>query len=630
MKNKIILIINLIFISAVLGFSILPVLGQSQITTIVDTGQDKFYNDSSTISEPMEEEAFYGQDANFSGNQPSYTLSADGLTVYDNNTGLTWQQSNSDNKLSYSQALDYVGTMNAQNYAGFSDWRLPTIKQLYSLIDFRGTDPPPEGLGTDGLKPFIDENYFEFEYGDTNAGERIIDAQWASSTLYVANNNLLFGVNFADGRIKGYGLSMFGSAKTFCVRLVRGNESYGTNDFTDNSDGTISDSATGLMWTQSDSEEGMTWESALEWAQLKNDQNYQGYSDWRLPDAKELQALVDYTRAPDTTGSAAIDPLFSTTAITNMAGQADYPFFWTGTTHLSSNGDVGRAVYVAFGRGLGLDNGTVVDVHGAGCQRSDPKYGLEADYPTSGNGPQGDVSRVFNFVRLVRDAGTYRELFAHVADGGLNGNYFRSYIILVNGQNQAVEGSLKFYDSEGEISRLSIDGENGLEFPFSIPARSSKILRTDGISDPVYVGWAAAITDAPISGMLQYSLETSAGKPLSEAGIQASPLAQELTASVQKNRATGLDTGMAIVNPAAKASIITILVKDQSEETVISEEIELEPGQHLSMFLSQLGELPDSFTGTILIDADSPIAATLIRTIDGLHSSSLPFSQVKN
>ena len=42
------------------------------------------------------------------------------------------------------------------------------------------------------------------------------------------------------------------------------------------------------------------------------------------------------------------------------------------------------------------------DVHGAGAQRSDPKAGDPGDYP-QGHEPQGDVIRVFNYVRLVRD-----------------------------------------------------------------------------------------------------------------------------------------------------------------------------------------------------------------------------------
>lgn len=49
-------------------------------------------------------------------------------------------------------------------------------------------------------------------------------------------------------------------------------------------------------------------------------------SDWRLPNVKALHSIVDYTRSPGTTESAAIDPLFNTTSITNEANQADYPF----------------------------------------------------------------------------------------------------------------------------------------------------------------------------------------------------------------------------------------------------------------------------------------------------------------
>jgi hypothetical protein len=43
----------------------------------------------------------------------------------------------------------------------------------------------------------------------------------------------------------------------------------------------------------------------------------------------------------------------------------------------------------------------LLDVHGAGAQRSDPKAGDPADYPY-GRGPQGDVIRINNYVRCVR------------------------------------------------------------------------------------------------------------------------------------------------------------------------------------------------------------------------------------
>jgi Protein of unknown function (DUF1566) len=375
---------------------------------IVDTGQTVCYDDETEIPCPDSSEFFFGQDAQHTGNTPSFTDNGDG-TISDNVTGLMWQQSSDsdgDGSIDASDKVTYQGAVTGESelsLGGYTDWRLPTIKELYSLINFSGTDPSGyEGSDTSGMIPFIDTEYFDFAYGDTSAGERIIDSQYASSNLYVADSQTLFGVNFADGRIKGYGLTLFGREKTFFVIYVRGNTSYGQNDFIDNGNATITDNATGLMWSQDDSGEGLSWKEALAWVDEINLLNYLGYSDWRLPDAKELQSILDYTRSPDTTGSAAIDPVFTTTEIVNEAGQTDYPFFWSSTTHVNWTNEPGRAgAYVAFGRSLGYMNGAWTDIHGAGSQRSDPKAGNPDDYPT-GNGPQGDAIRIYNYVRLVR------------------------------------------------------------------------------------------------------------------------------------------------------------------------------------------------------------------------------------
>lgn len=378
---------------------------QTSSYTVVDTGQTTCYENHLAITCPAAGASWYGQDAQHIGNQPSYTNNGDG-TITDNTTGLMWQQGYS-GKMTYDEALSGASSV---NLAGYTDWRLPTIKELYSLIDFSGTDPSGyPGNDTSGLIPFIDTDYFTFAYGDTSVGERIIDAQYASSTLYVSTEanggRTMFGVNLADGRIKGYGLSMRGGDKTFYVKYVRGNTAYGINSFVDNGNGTITDQATGFMWSQTDSGTGMNWQEALAWVAQKNAESYLGYNDWRLPNAKELQSIVDYTRAPDTSNSPALDPLFSATAITNEAGKTDYPYYWTSTTHVTSNGMGGSAAYLSFGRALGYMFNQWLDVHGAGAQRSDPKSGDPADYPT-GHGPQGDAIRIYNYVRLVRDAGT--------------------------------------------------------------------------------------------------------------------------------------------------------------------------------------------------------------------------------
>jgi len=390
----------------------------SEVTryAVVDTGQVSCFDDNDHLATcPSEGEPYFGQDAQNTGNPASYTDNGDG-TVTDNVTGLMWQQRpdtdkdgdiDAADKLSFDQAAANADTL---TLGGYTDWRLPTIKELYSLIDFSGVDPSGyEGNDTSGLIPFIDTAYFGFAYGDTSAGERIIDAQYASSTLYVANTandggRTLFGVNFADGRIKGYGLTLLGSDKTFFVMYVRGNTAYGQNSFIVNDGGTITDTATGLMWSQEDSGMALDWEEALAWAVEKNTEGYLGYSDWRLPNAKELESIVDYARSPETTGTAAIDPMFNATTIVNEAGQDDYPCYWSGTTHEKwTNVSGANGVYVAFGRAMGYMGGTWVDVHGAGAQRSDPKTGDPDDFPT-GFGPQGDAIRIYNYVRLVRHA----------------------------------------------------------------------------------------------------------------------------------------------------------------------------------------------------------------------------------
>jgi len=380
---------------------------------IVDTGQQRAYDARREIVYPKEGRPFFGQDALYAGNEPSYRDNGDGTTT-DLVTGLTWQRDPGE-KTTFREAI--AGAARCR-LGGHRDWRLPTIKELYSLIDFRGTDPDPRSQGSEEQRPFLDPHFFCFSYGDASRGERVIDSQFATCTKYVSTtmggNETMFGVNFADGRIKGYPVGDIPGRgeKTFYVLYVRGNPRYGKNDFHDNGDGTVTDRATGLTWMKRDSghlragakgDGRLDWEQALAWAEGLE---YGGRSDWRLPNAKELQSIVDYTRSPDTTGSAAIDPVFEVSRIENEGGKPDYPCYWTSTTHASLRGGE-TAVYLAFGRALGWMRGPrggrpeLLDVHGAGAQRSDPKSGDPAAFP-QGRGPQGDVIRIYNHVRCVR------------------------------------------------------------------------------------------------------------------------------------------------------------------------------------------------------------------------------------
>jgi hypothetical protein len=399
------------------------ILKQSELMQsyiISDTGQDMLYDANGQLlsTAPYVDDSLFGQDGQYWTHPRSFRDNGDG-TVSDLTTGLMWQQDPGD-KMTSSEALAALEEFRLGEY---KDWRLPTVKELYSLINFNGRDPSGyTGDDTKGLLPFIDTSYFNFKYGDTSQGERIIDSQYLSSTEYVSltmgGDKTVFGVNFADGRIKGYPVyePETGREKTFFVMFVRGNINYGINNFYDMGNGTIADKATGLTWMHDDAGP-FTWEEALDYAA---NFEFDGHSDWRLPNAKELQSLVDYERSPATTDSAAIDPLFHVQEIADEEGGKNYPFYWSSTTHANMyNG--ANAVYVAFGEALGWmkkgsDKAVLMDVHGAGAQRSDPKMGLSSDFPT-GHGPQGDVVRISNYVRLVRGS------FAEVLPGGTHLEY---------------------------------------------------------------------------------------------------------------------------------------------------------------------------------------------------------------
>jgi len=79
-----------------------------------------------------------------------------------------------------------------------------------------------------------------------------------------------------------------------------------TNDFVDNGDGTITDRATGLMWQKSGSSGAKLWKRARIYVKRLNEDQFAGYSDWRLPTIDELASLVER----ETVNEVHIDPIF--------------------------------------------------------------------------------------------------------------------------------------------------------------------------------------------------------------------------------------------------------------------------------------------------------------------------------
>jgi hypothetical protein len=256
---------------------------------VPDTGQTKCYDGVQEIPCPLPGEPFYGQDANYTTNPHSYTkLDAKGndlpdsasswVMVRDNVTGLIWENKtddgsihDKDNVYSWGNAPDaFIAKLNVRRFGGFHDWRLPTIKELSTLVD------------SSICSPSIDLLYFSNTQSSRYWSSTIAPFGW-----YVWNQyawNIIF-----DCGSMGFTYT----SENYYVRAVRDGQSGSfDNTFIDNGDGTITDTNSGLMWEQS----GLTaasWTGALSYC---DSLNLGGHNDWRLPDRNELQSLVDATQ----------------------------------------------------------------------------------------------------------------------------------------------------------------------------------------------------------------------------------------------------------------------------------------------------------------------------------------------
>jgi Protein of unknown function (DUF1566) len=142
--------------------------------------------------------------------------------------------------------------------------------------------------------------------------------------------------------------------------------------FTDNGDGTITDNNTGLMWEKKSDEGGLhdkdrnypwsrgtaTVDTVWDWLDDVNAEGgtgFAGYDDWRLPNAKELESLVNYENPSPRVARAFNNNCLAGGTVLTGSCTAD-AVYWSSTTWARSTS---MAWYVSF---WDVDGGLSVSV----------------------------------------------------------------------------------------------------------------------------------------------------------------------------------------------------------------------------------------------------------------------------
>lgn len=252
--------------------SVEPVIrSASKLTESAGVSGVCFDNDGPMPCPRSPAEPFWGQDTQYLTNPLSYTDNGDG-TVTDDVTSLVWQkepdgamynwyEATGSFDMIYNQGgIDVCGTL---GLGGRDDWRLPGRHELMSVIDYSRSGPP-----------FIVGSYFPDPGG----------MYWA------AGGDGGWVVDFDDGTSRRYRPEL----QRGLVRCVSG-PAHGGGRFTDNGDGTVTDSGTGLVWL-GEERTGVSWEGALGYCAGLAREGRLGSTDWRLPDVKELESIADINR----------------------------------------------------------------------------------------------------------------------------------------------------------------------------------------------------------------------------------------------------------------------------------------------------------------------------------------------
>ena len=152
-----------------------------------------------SVIDMLTDNSFYDRDWNSSasGFSNDYKLQNGSKVVFDHASGLMWQQSGSGKDISFDEGEKYVTQLNSDQFAGYNDWRLPTLEEAMSLME------PTERSGGLHINPVFDTT------------QRWI---WTSD---INNISLAWLVNFVSGNCYTYVNDYFDFISGGYVRVVR-------------------------------------------------------------------------------------------------------------------------------------------------------------------------------------------------------------------------------------------------------------------------------------------------------------------------------------------------------------------------------------------------------------------------
>lgn len=245
----------------------------------------------------------FGENADYNVNPPGFLLHGNG-TLTDTVTGLMWQQMDG-GEMTYANAKLFVDTL---TLGGYTNWRLPNAHEAFSILNHDATNPAMDLL-------FWTKTAAEY---------------WWSSDQQVGDPSKVWCTN-AGGGIGNHPIAetvSAGGSKKFHVRAVRDVQMPNqlSAHFVAQANGSIYDSLTSLYWLPMLSSDTLTWEQALNYSEQLT---WGGYSDWRLPNIKELQSInIETSSNPslNTTFFSQIGTKFiwSSTSLPNQTSKAWY------------------------------------------------------------------------------------------------------------------------------------------------------------------------------------------------------------------------------------------------------------------------------------------------------------------